>query len=173
MLVVVFGISRLLRRTGVNYAYILAITILILGFVFSPFLGAVSPECSSDVIAANEVVGAYLARNIPPGSQVYWAGGKSAAPLLYLPHIKIYPAQINDGSALRIGGDPQQLLKYGFYNVQNDKQWLNEANFVIVEARYYEGMKNRLSPNNFDKLPPSPIPTSCSYGSGLLIFRRK
>ena len=104
LLVVVFLIFRLLRRKGLNYAYVLAVTILILGFVLSPLLAAFKPVCSTDVIAANEQVGAYLARTIPAGSQVYWYGGSSVAPLLYLPHIKIYPVQIDGASTFRVGG---------------------------------------------------------------------
>jgi len=174
LLVVVFGIFRLLRRKGVNYAYVLAIAILILGFGLSPLLAAARPVCSTDLIAANEQVGAYLARTIPAGSQVYWAGGSSVAPLLYLSHIRIYPVQIDGASTFRIGGDPQQLLKYGYYNAQLDQEWFSKADVVIVESdEYYGSMKNRLSQGNFDELSSSPLPTSCTDGSTLLIFRKK
>ena len=115
-----------------------------------------------------------VAWTIPAGSQVYWYGGSSVAPLLYLPHIKIYPVQIDGASTFRVGGDPQQLLKYGYYNAQLDQEWFREADIVIVKAdEYYGSMKNRLSQNNFDELSSSPLPTSCSSGSTLLIFQRK
>ena len=32
---------------------------------------------------------------IPPGSRIYWFGQLSVVPLLYLPGVRIYPAQIN------------------------------------------------------------------------------
>ena len=173
LLVVVFLIFKRLRRKDLNYAYVLAMTILILGFVLSPFLAAFRPVCSTDVIAANERVGTYLARTIPAGSLVYWNGGDSIAPLIYLPHIKIFPVQIDGLSTFRIGGDPQQLLKYGYYNAQLDQQWLNEADFVIVDAGDYMNMKNKLSPDIYNELPSAPIPPSCHAGSQLLIFKRK
>jgi len=173
LLVAAFWVFRQMRSKGVNYAYVLALTTLILGFVFSPVLAAVKPNCPSDVIAANEQVGVYLAQNIPPGSQVYWAGGSSVAPLLYLSHIKIYPAQLNDGSAFRIGGDPQQLLKYGFYNAQLEDQWLSQADVVIVAVEDYAGMKNRLIHNGFEEWSSSPVPTSCTESSRLLIFGKR
>ncbi len=173
LLVTAFLIFKLLRRKDLNYAYVLALTILILGFVLSPFLAALKPVCSTDVIAANEQVGAYLARTIPAGSLVYWNGGDSIAPLIYLPDIKIFPVQIDGLSTFRIGGDPQQLLKYGYYNAQLDQQWLNEADIVIVDAGDYMNMKNKLSPNDYNELPSAPIPTSCHPGSQLRIFQRK
>jgi len=173
LLVVVFLIFKLLRRKDLNYAYVLALTILILGFVLSPFLAAFKPVCSTDVIAANEQVGAYLARTIPAGSLVYWNGGSSVAPLLYVPHIKIYPVQMEGRTTFRIGGDPQQLLKYGYFNAQLDQQWLNEADIVIVDAGDYMNMKNKLSPDIYNELPSAPIPTSCHAGSQLRIFQRK
>ena len=173
LLVIAFWVFRRMRRRDVNYAYVLALTVLILGFVFSPVLGAVNPNCPGDLIAANEQVGAYLAQNIPPGSQVYWAGGSSVVPLLYLPHIGIYPAQINDGSALRIGGDPQQLLKYGFYNDQLENQWLSQADVVILSVENYAGLKNKLIRGGFDELSSSPVPTSCTETARLLIFGKR
>jgi hypothetical protein len=125
------------------------------------------------VIAANEQVGAYLARTIPAGSLVYWNGGGSIAPLIYLPHIKIFPVQIDGLSTFLISGDSQQLLKYGYYNAQLDQQWLSEADIIIVDAGDYMNMKNKLSPDIYNELPSAPIPTSCHAGSQLRIFQRK
>jgi hypothetical protein len=173
LLVVAFLIFKLLRRKDLNYAYVLAMTILMLGFVLSPFLAAFNPVCSTDVIAANEQVGAYLARTIPAGSLVYWNGGGSIAPLIYLPHIKIFPVQIDGLSTFLISGDSQQLLKYGYYNAQLDQQWLSEADIIIVDAGDYMNMKNKLSPDIYNELPSAPIPTSCHAGSQLRIFQRK
>ncbi len=173
LLIVVFLIFKRLKRKDLNYAYVLAVTILILGFVLSPFLAAFKPVCPTDVIAANEQVGAYLARTIPAGSLVYWNGGSSIAPLIYLPHIKIFPVQIDGTSTFLFSGDLQQLLKYGYYNAQLDQQWLSEADIVIVDAGDYMNMKNKLSPDIYTELPPAPIPTSCEAGSKLLIFQRK
>ncbi len=170
-----FLIKRL-KFPRVNYGYFLAVSLLIASLFFSPLLagGAAKPDCAAmDVIAANEQVGAYLAENIPAGSQVYWNGGLSVAPLLYARDIEIYPAQINDGYAFYIGGDSQELLKYGFWNDALAAQWLKEADYVIVEGWRYADMKADLPPSAYDELPRSPNQISCLAGSGLRIFKRK
>ncbi len=175
ILCVVYLIYRKLRNSNFNYAYALAVFVLTFGLLFSPWLAgsAARPDCRINVIAANEQVGAYLAGNIPAGSQVYWNGGLSVAPLLYARGIKIYPPQINDGYAHYIGGDSQELLKYGFWNDELDAQWRQEAGYVIVEGWRYADMKALLPPSAYDELPRSPAQTSCLNGSGLRIFRRK
>jgi len=168
-------IYRRLKSANVNYAYVLAVSVLTLGLVFSPWLAgsAARADCRMDVIAANEQVGAYLAAKIPAGSQVYWNGGLSVVPLLYTRGIKIYPPQINDGYAHYIGGDSQELLKYGFWNDKLNAQWLKEAGYVIIEGWRYADWKSLLPPSEYDELPRSPAQTSCLNGSGLRIFRRK
>ena len=175
ILFIVYLIYKRFRNSNFNYAYILAVSILIFGLIFSPLLAgsAAQPDCQMNVIDANEQVGAYLAANIPAGSLVYWNGGLSVAPLLYARGIKIYPAQINDGYAHYIGGDSNELLKYGYWNDELDAQWLRKADYVIVEGWRYADMKALLPPSEYDELPRSPAQTSCLNGSGLRIFKRK
>jgi 4-amino-4-deoxy-L-arabinose transferase-like glycosyltransferase len=173
------GLVFIVRRwkfPQLNGGYFLASSLLVLALFLAPFLAgsAAQPDCASlDVIAANEQVGAYLAQNIPAGSQVYWNGGLSVAPLLYASGIHIYPAQINDGYAFYVGGDSQELLKYGFWNDELAAQWLREADYVVVEGWRYANMKDALPPSAYDELPRSPSQTSCLDGSGLRIFKRK
>lgn len=159
-----------------NYGYLLAVTVIILGLILSPFLSgsAGRPDCADvDTIAANEQVGRHLAEVIPPGSRVYWNGGLSVAPLLYAPHIEIYLPQINDGYAYRIGGDAQDLLKYGLWNDVLAAQWKQEADYIVVESWRYPKMKDDLPESVFEELPRFPVQTSCIEGSDLRIFRRK
>lgn len=171
--------SFLIRRwkfPRINFGYLLAVSLLILGFLLSPLLAgsAGHPDCDGmDVIAANEQVGRRLAESIPPGSRVYWNGGLSVAPLLYAPHISIYLPQINDGYAYRIGGDSQELLKYGFWNNLLAAQWKQEADYIIVESWRYPKMKSDLSESVFVELPRFRVQTSCIEGSDLRIFQRK
>jgi hypothetical protein len=166
---------RWTRPARTSYGHALALSFLVLGGLFSPILGAnaARADCAVDVIASNEQVGAYLAELIPPGSQVFWNGGLSVAPLLYAPGIRIYPPQINDGYSYFIGGETQELLKYGYWNADLERAWLAEAEYIIVEAWRYADMKESLPASAFDELPRSPTQTSCLDGSGLRIFRRK
>ena len=159
-----------------NYGYTLAVSVLICGLLVSPLLSgsAGRADCPAmDVISANEQLGAYLAQNIPAGSRVYWNGGLSVAPLLSAPGLRIYLPQINDGYAYVVGGDSQELLKYGFWNDALSAQWLQEADYVVVEGWRYADMKAALPPAAYDELPRSPTQASCLDGSGLRIFQRK
>jgi 4-amino-4-deoxy-L-arabinose transferase-like glycosyltransferase len=176
ILLLAFLLFRRLRGRGVNYGYVLCILVLGLGMLCAPLLAgsAGQPDCPGmDVVRANEEAGAYLAAHIPDGSTVYWNGGLSVAPLLYAPGLRIYLPQINDGYAFRVGGNADELLKYGFWNDTLSRQWLREADFVVVEGWRYAGMKASLPASVYDEFPRSPAGTSCLDGSGLRIFRRK
>jgi 4-amino-4-deoxy-L-arabinose transferase-like glycosyltransferase len=174
-LLLVFAIRRFLKRRGVSYAYALTASVLAAGLLFAPLLAGSAGrlDCpGTDVIRANEEVGKYLAEHIGSGT-AYWQGGLSVAPLLYAPGVQIYLPQINDGYAHRIGGDPDQLLRAGFWNDELAAQWLREADYVIVEGWRYAKMKASLPAATFDELPRSPAQTSCVEGSSLRLFRRK
>jgi hypothetical protein len=169
-------VHKRLRNAGIHYAYALAVSVLAFGLVFSPLLSgsAGRPDCGGmDVIRANEDLGRYLRENIPAGSMVYWDGGLSVAPLLYAAEVRMFLPQINDGYAHRIGGDADQLLKYGFWNDTLAAQWLQEADFVVVEGWRYAGMKESLPAPAYDEFARSPVQSSCLEGSGLRLFRRK
>ena len=172
LFILAYLLYRRMRNTGVNYGYVLAILTLSLGLVSGPLLAGSGgqPECQMDVIAANEQVGAHLANTIPEGSQVFWNGGSSVAPLLYAPELKIYPPQINGIFAKRNGSDPEILLSAGLWNDELRYLWLREADFVIIESRRYS--EEDVPAAEFRELPGS-NPTSCLPGSQERIFRRK
>ena len=129
-------------------------------------------DCASDIVSANEQVGAYLKQIIQPGSWVYWDGGLSAVPLLYVPGIHIFPPQLNDGYAFRIGGDSDLLFKQGYWNEQLKDEWIQRADVFIIEGWRYSDWKEILTPNHFSEYPRPPIDLSCRNGSGLRIFKR-
>jgi hypothetical protein len=64
-------------------------------------------DCGGDVVGSYEAVGAHLQRLIPAGASVYWAGGLSPVPLLYLPRAEIFPAQLNGDYSFRMAGSGQ------------------------------------------------------------------
>jgi len=174
-LLVAFLVKRW-KFPHVNFGYLLAVSILALGLILSPLLAgsAGRPDCADmDLVASNEQVGRHLAEVIPPGSQVYWNGGLSVAPLLYAPQIHIYLPQINDGYAYRVGGDSHELLKYGLWNDILAAQWMQAADYVIVEAWRYPKMRADLPEATFVELPRFRVQTSCIEGSDLRIFQRK
>ena len=130
-------------------------------------------RCEGDVIAAYEQVGEYLSRVISPGSRVFWEGGLSVVPMLYLTGVDLYPPQINDGYSYRLGGDAEQLLRYGLWNDELREKWRAEAEFILIEERRYNPeWKNFLETGQFQELERTVQISQCEEKSGIRIFRR-
>jgi hypothetical protein len=168
------------RRKAVGRAAPGSLALLILflsGVVLSPtlVLGGGDPDLAcGDVLAAYETAGAHLASLVPPGSLIFWDGGLAPVPLLYLPGVHIFPPQLNDGYARRIGGDGQQLYQHGYWNEELAQAWLKQADFVLVEGWRYKGeMHQNISPAEFNELPATQPLVTCEDGAQIRIFRRE
>lgn len=163
------------RNGGIGFGSFYASTILVLGIALSPILNgsAGQRDCDSDVIKANEQIGAHLTEIIPDGSLVYWDGGYSAVPLLYLPDIEMFPAQINGAYSFLQGGDSAQLHKFGLWNEEMDAEWKATADFFIIEESRYAGWKEFFNPSEFREFVPTAIGTSCVDETRLRIFQRQ
>ncbi|MBL8092003.1 MAG: hypothetical protein JNJ43_16830, partial [Anaerolineales bacterium] len=163
------------RKNKNNFSLTLMNSFLIIGFILSPLLhlGESKLDCRTDIIRANEQVGEYLASIIPSDSLVYWDGGLSFVPMVYVPNAKIFPAQINDGYAYRRGGDADILNRFGYWNSVSLVEWRDSANIFIIEEKRFESWKAYLTPTNFIEFALPPIAPSCNEGAGLRIFQRK
>jgi len=177
VILLAWGLCRLLRakrpQAGIGFAYSLVYLMLILAFLLSPTEllsgGFRDNDCSGDVIAAYESAGAYLAEVIPPDSLVYWNGGLSAAPLLYIPDVRIFPPQANDGYSYRRGGDGQLLYKFGLWNDELNAQWRQEADFLLIEGRYY---RPDWGGDHFEEIGVTQPVMPCKPDSEIHIFRK-
>ena len=162
----------------VSFGYLSVLILLLGGTLLSPSLpfggGYEFLECSADTIRSYEEAGKHLARLIPPGSRVYWRGGLSAVPLLYLPEIEIYPPQINGTYTYYKNGDSDALLRYGFWNEELAKKWANEADYILIQPRFFQGwLKNTVKADKFEELEPTPPTVACREAAEIRIFRRK
>jgi hypothetical protein len=131
-----------------------------------------SYDCQSDVILGYEAAGSQLAKAVPVGATVYWAG-YSPVTLLSLPGAHIYPAQLHGGYSFRIANDEDALTKYGWWNQSLAEKWLYEADFVLVEQRNLNGnewLAGELA--SFERVAKT-RPQSCQPDSAMLVFRRK
>ena len=160
-----------------NFGLLIAGMAVVLGATLTPTPVLTQLEsgitCEGDVIASMEGAGAHLAKYIPPGALVYWQGSLSTVPLLSIPEAHIFPAQLNDGYTYRIGGYTQALRKFGLWNEVLKEQWLSEADYIVVQERYYDQeWKQFLESGQFDELPKSPGTDPCANNSALRIFRR-
>ncbi len=130
-------------------------------------------DCNGDVIRSYEAVGDYLAARIPADAQIFWDGGLSPVPLLSLPQANIYPPQLNNGYSRRLGGEAEELLRFGYWNDALAREWLENADYVLVNRRGYAGwIKRALRPDLFDEIEPTPPTVPCRADSDILIFRR-
>jgi hypothetical protein len=95
-------------------------------------------------------------------------------PLLYVPGIRIFPPQLNDGYAFRQGGNADVLYRNGYWNQELSKKWMSQADFVLLESSYSnQPFYNQLSPSGFVQLQPTQPIVTCRTRSQILVFRRK
>ncbi|HWQ83387.1 MAG TPA: hypothetical protein VN363_02405, partial [Anaerolineales bacterium] len=165
-------------RAKISFGYWAVIIFLSVGAIFTPtkvFSGGYHTyACSGNVIRNQEVIGEHLASRIPPGSTVYWRGRLSAVPLLYLPEVQIFPAQINGDYTIYTGGNSERLEKFGFWNEELARQWASEADTILIARHYYSGwLKDHVNAGQFDELEPTPQSAHCEPDAQIRIFRRK
>lgn len=163
-------------RGTISLTYGGLVAFLILG-TLATFTAGLAPserDCGWDVIASYEAGGAHLAEYIPDGSKVYWWGGLTAVPLLYIPDAELYPAQINHGYSLRQGGDLDELERYGWWSRDLAEVWLQDTDLILIEARLYGGFATSyVERENFDEVSPTPAMVPCRNNSPIHIFVRQ
>ncbi len=166
-----------LKRAKINFGYLTLISFLILSAISFPFITMSERNIgyNGDIILAHEDSGVYLAEYISSGSSVYWEGGTSLLPLLYIPDgVKIYPTQLNYYNNYVIGGDPATVLALGSWNDELDQQWKQEAEYiVVVNYLYTKEWKQYLDATKYEEMPRSAILLDDRPDSFLRIFRRK
>lgn len=145
-----------------------------MGLLLSPLLhlGGSRADCEQDILSANEELGAHIANVIPADSLVYWDGGLSFTPMVYVPQARIFPPQINDGYTYRIGGDADTLFRFSHWNGELNNQWLNSADVFIIENKRYSYWKEFFNPQEFEEYQKPTTAPSCEDGAGLRIFHR-
>ncbi|GAB4542278.1 MAG: hypothetical protein Fur002_12260 [Anaerolineales bacterium] len=167
--------KKSVARAAMNFAAFSAFTLMALGLLSSAWLHGNALDCNVNIIANNEQNGEHFRKIIPAGKSVYWDGGLSAAPLLYLPNRVFFPAQFNSGYTFFSGAETAQTVKFGFWNEELDAQWKASADFFLVSVENYNNKdwKEFFSDARFDEFPRAPKPTACAPESRLRIFRRK
>ncbi len=176
-LVAVWLWLRLRRGRRVNYGFSVLALFFVLGTFLTPtpvFAGStLASLCGGDVIASHEQVGAFLARQVPPGSLVFWENDISPLPLLYIPGVRVFPAQLNHWYTYLEGGDPARLERYGYWNAELASRWMEQAGYALIADKYVQRLvKNDLSPEHYDELAATPLTVPCRGRSNIHIFRR-
>jgi hypothetical protein len=174
---VAFIVIRIRRKQTNSLAYILLSSFMLLGILLTPTLvlsgDRLGDLCGWDVIASHERVGQQLAEQVPAGSRVYWQNDLSPLPLLYIPGITIYPAQLNHFFNFRDGGDANFLVRYGFWNEALQRQWLLEADYALIADPYVVKMvEEGFITKQQTEVGVTPPTVPCRNRSLIHIFRR-
>ncbi len=165
------------RRGGRPYGWVVMAAFFVLGTALTPSPvmagGSLDSLCGPDVIAAHEQVGRELAAQVPPGSLVFWENDTSPLPLLYIPGVRVFPAQLNHWYTYLKGGDPDQLERYGYWNAALAERWFTEADYALIADKYVDRLiTNDLSPERYDELASTSLTVPCRGRSNIHIFRR-
>ena len=148
---------------------------LSLGVVLLPMLTWTYDEnmCRTNVISSFEKIGSKLASIAPPGTRIYLDGSITSIPLLYTPGANILLPQLNDYYSLRIGGNPDQVLRNGFWNEQIGLQWRDTADVFVIGADRMQNWREYLTPSRFEQIQLSSDLVSCKTDGSILLFKRK
>jgi hypothetical protein len=94
---------------------------------------------------------------------------------LYLDDFKIFPSLLNGNYTRRESGDPEELVKYGFWTKDLARQWLQDATVILVEeSRFDDGpIESAISSGMFFEITPSPPQIPCRSDSVIHIFLRE
>ena len=170
-------VARKGKRLALSAAHYALICFFGIGWLLmpTPILGGYTREniCGWDVIASYEKVGAHLKNNIEPGSLIYWENDLAPTPLLYIADMRIYPPQLNHWYNYYIGGDSDNLLKFGSWNDELAARWRQEADYLLISDRYVNRLANRVDMRLYDELPPTEQTIPCESKSIIHIFKNK
>ena len=161
---------------GYSFGSLLLVVCLFQGVWLSPLMGGEYHQngiCLANIPANNQAIAKQLTHTIPSGSQVLWEAN-TVVPLLYAPGIRIFIPPIYAVFSFRVGGDAQQLAKYGLWNGDLASQWRAKANFIVTESFSYQpyqpgGDINTTEYDVFRTVPTNP----CDPNSYLLVYQRK
>jgi hypothetical protein len=103
---------------------------------------------------------------------VYWEG-RSDAIFLYLPGVHVYPPQLNHLHSFYVDGNPDELLKTGLWNIELGRQWIRDADFVLIEASWLQDWeKEILESGGYTLVAQSPPLGNCEDASYITIYQK-
>ena len=158
-----------------SFGFNALLVFIAIGYILTPtqLLGGGDDAfvCSQDVVANYEYVGAVLNQQIPAESTVFWQA-YSPIPLLYIPQVNIYPAQLNNLSTLRLGGETESLARYGLWNEVLAREWITVSDYVMIEEGEYFWPDDLVDTSDFAEIGEAIPLNPCNINTNLHILRR-
>jgi hypothetical protein len=164
-------------KTQHSFTSFIVTIFLLIGIILAPTRilggGFLEWNCSGNILKAYEESGHYLAKVIPPNSQVYWDGGNAVAVLLDVPQIRIYPQQFDDVYNYFQAGDSDSLARMGFWNAALARRWRDEADVFLFQDMSYVHIWGAYVDTPAFSTPTQPqIPLNCKPDTFVRIFIR-
>jgi hypothetical protein len=181
VLAAAWGIWALLHRWQLekrfSYGTLAVLIFLAGGLKFSPtyLLGGGFNQwnCQSNVVQAYASAGQELAQVLTPDEQVFWKGGNAPAVLLSAPWIKLQPQELDDEWNFFLDGDPDELARLGFWNLQLSNEWLHQAQVVVMQREFLDADWTAfLQDRGYTLKLETESNLDCSVVSSLLVWRR-
>jgi hypothetical protein len=176
-------LPRLIKRFPLNASSgaCALIFLVLVGGVLSPTTWLVNGyhryDCNANVLRADELAGKALQKVVQPQAKIYWRG-ISPVTLLHLPQARIYPAQLDGDYAYKLGGNMDDLIRYGWWNESLGLKWIRDADYILVAQKYYYGwLKNTLESGGYQEIYAYPATIESAFSSCLAdvyprIFKR-
>jgi len=163
------------RWKTMNLACFTAYGLIILGMILLPIMAWTydEPICRTDVISSYEQIGSQLAKIAPPGTKIYLDGSLTDVPLLYTRGAILLLPQLNDKYSYRIGGNPDQVLRNGFWNEQIALSWRDTADVFVIGEDSFPAWRDYLTSSKFEQINLPPDLFSCNTDANIFIFKRK
>jgi hypothetical protein len=162
------------KNHGASFGKIYVVSVLIIISIFNAFINwndiVINNKGCGDIIDEIESTGEALKQYVKSDELVYWDGGNLALPLIYITGIKIFPALLNGAYSHRIGGEEQELQKYGFWNDALAESWKEEAAVLLVTGRQYQGPSDEWRSPQIGTIPPM---FACLPNSNIFVLRNK
>lgn len=178
LLALLFGmIARFLSRlrhlgSGLFSVY----GFLLAGFAFLPFFQSVPADslCATNAIVTyDQHIGSRLSAFTRPGDKVYLDGARTAILMLYISDVEVLPPQLNGDNSFRVGGNPEELLRRGYWNQEIGLSWRETADIFIMGNYSLWAFDAYLSDGQFEQLSLPEDVLQCSDAAQYFIYRRK
>jgi hypothetical protein len=167
---------KVLIRWRISYGSIVLAILMIVVLVLSPTVvlsaGNDFFACGSRTIQAYKDAAVQIQGIIGKDATVYWEG-RSNALFLYLPDVHIFPPQLNHMHNFYLDGNADELLKMGLWNAELGRQWMREADFILIESTWLqEWEKEILELGNYILLAKSLPLGNCETASYITIYQK-
>jgi hypothetical protein len=149
--------------------------LIAMGMLFSPtpILGGgyQTYDCDQNIPLAYEQLAEELEGFVDPGDLIFWRGGRSAIPLLYLPESTTFPPQLNGDYTYRLAGQGEELQRAGLWGPDLLEDWLKQADVILIERDLFRTwLQAAIESGPYALVGETALLTDCSPQSDILVY---